>query len=132
MIQAFFKRQTSFLLKLGLLALLLFAVHWWVISNFFNAVEFFFPLWQIYAFHFVTVLILFTIINYKFSQGGGAILNYFLVATILKMLLCIVFLLPLLLSDFQGKRPDVLNFFFPYFTFLFFEVFSLNLLLTKK
>jgi hypothetical protein len=128
----FLKRQISFLLKLGLLALLLFAVHWWVISNFFNGFEFFFPLWQIYAFHFLTVLILYTVINYKYSQGGAAILNYFLVATILKMLLGIVFLLPLLLSDFQSKRPDVLNFFISYFIFLFFEVYSLNLLLIKK
>ncbi len=130
--RTFRKSQSSFLLKLCLLTFILFAVHWWLLINLFSTLELFLPVWQVYIFHFVTVMIVYTIINYKTFHGGGAILNTFLVSTIVKMLLCIVFLLPLLLSDFQNKKPDVFNFFIPYFVFLFFEVFSLSTLLTKK
>jgi hypothetical protein len=47
------------------------------------------------------------------------------------MILAIMFLLPILLSDFENKQPDVFNFFIPYFLFLFFEVFALTRFLQK-
>tara|TARA_B100001093_G_C26612558_1_gene920872 strand:- start:545 stop:715 length:171 start_codon:yes stop_codon:yes gene_type:complete len=51
--------------------------------------------------------------------------------TLLKMILLILFLLPLFLSDFEAKRTVLFNFFVPYFFFLFFEIFSLKKLLQK-
>lgn len=128
---AFSKRQWSFSLKLILLTSLLFASHWWIIHNFFATEQFFFPLWQVYVFHFALVFIIFSAVNYRFSNNGG-VLNYFLGGSIVKMLFSVLFLLPLLLSDFEFKRPDVYNFFFVYFSLLFFEVFNLSKLLNEE
>jgi hypothetical protein len=44
--------------------------------------------------------------------------------TLLKMILAVLFLLPLLFSDFENKQADVFNFFIPYFLFLAFEILS--------
>jgi len=52
--------------------------------------------------------------------------------TLLKMILAIVFLLPVFLSETENKQPDVFNFFIPYFLYLFFEVYSLTTFLQKK
>jgi hypothetical protein len=129
--EVFKKRQLSFLLKLGLITVLVAGSHLYLFENFFSDSLLFFPLWQIYAFHVVTVLLIYTVINYKFSNGNSVIFNYFMIGTLLKMVLAFLFLLPLLLSDFQSKKPDVMNFFIPYFIFLAFEVYSVNFFLNK-
>ncbi len=129
--EVFKKRQLSFLLKLGLITVLVAGSHLYLFENFFSDSLLFFPLWQIYVFHVVTVLLIYTVINYKFSNGNSVIFNYFMIGTLLKMVLAFLFLLPLLLSDFQSKKPDVMNFFIPYFIFLAFEVYSVNFFLNK-
>lgn len=129
--EVFKKRQLSFLLKLGLLSLLLFGVHLYLFQSFFADSATFFLIWQIYLFHFTTVLLIYSVINYKFSNGTTVVFNYFMIGTLLKMILSFLFLLPFLLSDFESKKPDVLNFFIPYFIFLAFEVFSVNYFLNK-
>jgi hypothetical protein len=48
-----------------------------------------------------------------------------------KMVLAILFLLPLLLSSLDDKIPDVFNFFIPYFIFLIFEIYSITSLLKE-
>ena len=130
--EAFKKRQTTFLIQLVVVSLLLFATHSYLLYHFANEVLFFFPLWQIYVFLFVVTLLLYSIVNYKFSNGKTEIFNIFMVSTFLKMILAIIFLLPLLLSKQEYKQPDVFNFFIPYFLYLFFEVFSLTNFLKKK
>lgn len=121
----FKKRQASFLLKLTLFAILIFAIHTYL-ASYFIMETLFFPLWQIYAFHFVITYALYTAINYQFSKGKKEIFNTFMLSTLLKMVISILFLLPLILSDFEHKKPDVFNFFGPYFLFLAFEVYSIS------
>jgi len=128
----FKKRQITFLLQLIGVSVLLFAIHSYILYNFAKEIFFFFPIWQIYTFHFIITLVLYTIINYRYSSGKKEIFNLFMVMTFLKMLLAILFLLPLLLSDVENKQPDVFNFFIPYFLFLFFEVFALTRFLQKQ
>ncbi len=130
--EAFKKRQLTFLLQLIGVSVLIFGVHSYLLHHFASELEFFFPIWQIYVFHFVITLIFYSVINYKFSSGKKEIFNLFMVMTFLKMILAIVFLLPLLLSDFKNKQPDVFNFFIPYFLFLFFEVYALTRFLQKS
>ena len=129
--ETFRKRQFSFLLKLGLFTFLVGGVHFYLFNSLFAGTLIFFGLWQIYAFHFVTVLLIYSVINYKYSHGKTAIFNYFMVATLLKMALALVFLLPLILSDLPNKLPDAINFFIPYFLFLAFEVYGVVFLLNK-
>lgn len=127
----FKKRQLSFLLQNILISILVFGIHAYLMSYLATDLPLFFPLWQIYMFHFVVTTVLYTIINYQFSNGKTEIFNTFMVITFLKMTLSILFLLPLLLSDFENKQPDVSNFFIPYFLYLFFEVYSVTQFLQK-
>jgi hypothetical protein len=127
----FKKRQILFLLQLSGVSVLLFAIHSYLWYHFAKEITLFFPIWQIYTFHLIITLVLYTIINYRFSSGKKDIFNLFMVMTFFKMALAILFLLPLILSDFENKQPDVFNFFIPYFLYLFFEVFALTKFLQK-
>jgi len=129
--EEFKKRQIAFVVQLIAVTLLLFAIHQYLLSYFTDLKAFFFPVWHIYAFHFLVTLAFYSFINYRFSKGKTNIFNAFMVLTFLKMLLAILFLLPLLLSDFENKQPDVFNFFIPYFLFLFFEVYAITRFLQK-
>jgi hypothetical protein len=130
--KAFNSRELSFLLQNIVFSLILFGIHSYLVSYLTTDIALFFPLWQIYMFHFVITSILYTIINYKYSNGKTDIFNTFMVITFLKMTVSILFLLPLLLYDFENKQPDVFNFFIPYFLYLFFEVYSVTQFLQKK
>ena len=130
--EIFKKRQTSFVIKLLIVSGLLFGIHSYLLHYFAGDTAFFFPVWQVYAFHIIVTFLLFTVINYKYSKGNTQIFNTFMVSTFLKMILAILFLLPLLLSDFENKQLDVFNFFIPYFLFLFFEVYTLTAFLSKS
>ena len=127
--EVFKKRQVSFLLQLIVITLVLLVTHSYLHHYFSNSNALFFPIWQAYAFHVFVTTALYGIINYKYSFGQKAIFNLFMGMTLLKMILSILFLLPLFLSDFEAKRADIFNFFVPYFFFLFFEIFSLTKLL---
>ena len=121
-----------FLLQLIGVSILLFAIHSYLMYHFAKETTFFFPLWQIYTFHLIITLTLYTIINFRFSNGKKDIFNLFMVMTFFKMAFAILFLLPLILSDLENKQPDVFNFFIPYFLYLFFEVFALTKFLQKQ
>lgn len=128
----FKNNQTTFLVQVIGLTLVVFGVHAYVLYHFGKDTAFFFPLWHIYLFHIIVTTALYSIINYRFHSGKKDVFNVFMIATFLKMMLAIVFLLPVLLSDFENKQPDVFNFFIPYFIYLFFEVYSLTKFLQKN
>lgn len=129
---AFKSRQLSFLIQNIVVTLILLGIHSYLLSHFAENYQFIIPLWQIYIFHFVVTTLLYTVINYKYSNGKTEIFNTFMGFTLLKMVLAIVFLLPVFLSETENKQPDVFNFFIPYFLYLFFEVYSLTSFLQKK
>lgn len=128
----FSKRQIAFLLQLLGVTLVVYGVHAYLLNHFAQEGDFFFPLWHIYLFHVLITIVLYSAINYRYSNGKKDIFNLFMVLTFLKMVLAIIFLLPLLLSDMENKQPDVFNFFIPYFLYLFFEVFALTRFLQKQ
>ena len=129
--EVFKKRQLTFLLQLIAVTAILFGMHSYLLSYFAEDVAFFFPVWHIYAFHVLVTALFYTIINYRFSTGKTNVFNVFMILTFLKMIFAILFLLPVLLSDFENKQPDVFNFFIPYFMYLFFEVYALTKFLQK-
>ncbi len=108
----FKKRQVSFLIQLLILTIILVAVHSYLAFYFVREILFF-SFWQVYIFHFVVTLLVYSVINYQDSIGKKQIFNSFMISTILKMILAILFLLPLLMSTFENKKPDVFNFFIP-------------------
>jgi hypothetical protein len=127
----FISRQLSFLIQNLIVTLILLGIHSYLLSHF-KSITYMIPLWQIYVFHFVVTTLVYSVINFQYSNGKTEIFNLFLGFTLLKMILAIVFLLPVILSDMEKKQPDVFNFFIPYFLYLFFEVYSLTSFLQKK
>ena len=125
------KETTSFIIKLIGFAALLFAVHYYILIQFFDG-SLHFPIWTIYVFNAIMVFLVFTIINYKSKKGSKKIYQLFLSLTVIKMILAIVFLLPLFLGKSQHAQLEVVNFFIPYFVFLGFEIFSLSKFLQKS
>ena len=125
------KEATSFIIKLIGFAVLLFAIHFYILSQFFDG-TLHFPIWTIYVFNTVLVFLVFTIISYKNKEGSKKMYQLFLSLTIIKMILAIVFLLPLFLGKSEHAQLEVINFFVPYFIFLGFEIFSLNKFLQKS
>ena len=129
--EAFKKRQITFLLQLIGISILLFGAHKYMLHYFAGEIEFFFPLWHIYLFHLIITLVVYSIINYRYSFGKTDVFNVFMVMTFLKMIFAILFLLPLILSKIGNKQPDVFNFFFFFFLYLFFEVYAITKFLQK-
>lgn len=129
--EGFKKRQTIFVFQLVGISAFLLGIHYYFLFYFAKETLLFFPVWHIYAFQTVVTLIIYSLINYRFSSGKKDIFNLFMGMTLAKMVLAILFLLPLILSDFENKVPDVFNFFIPYFLYLFFEVLSLISFLQK-
>lgn len=127
----FKKRETNFLIQLLGLSALLFGIHYYLNFHFAKEIVLFFPLWHIYVFHIVTVIIIYTLINYRESIGKTEVFNAFILGMLLKMILTIVFLLPWILSKPEQKGIDLANFFIPYFIFLSFEVYSVVKILQK-
>lgn len=128
----FKKRATNFLIQLITLSALLFAIHSYLNFHFAKDIILFFPLWHIYVFHIITVIIIYTLINYLESIGKTEVFNAFMLGMLLKMILVIVFLLPWILTKPEQKGNDLANFFVPYFIFLAFEVYSVTRILQKK
>lgn len=127
----FKKRELDFFFKIILFTGLIYGVHSYLF-HYLTEATIFFPIWHIYIFLFIVTFIVYSLINYKYSNGTTEIFNLFLLATLIKMFLAVIFLLPLLLSDMENKKIDVFNFFIPYFLFLFFEVLTINSFLQKK
>ena len=128
----FIKRERDFLLKLSVVCILLFAIHSYLNYHFAKDILLFFPLWHIYLFHIVTLLLIYTSINYRDSEGKTEVFNAFMLGVLFKMGLVLVFLLPWLLSKPEQQGYDLTNFFTPYFILLAFEVYSITEFLQKK
>jgi len=118
------------MLRLLVFSAILFAIHFYIISQFFEG-DLYFPIWIIYVFNAVLVFIVFSVLNYQNKKGSEKMYQLFLGLTLLKMILAIVFLLPLFFGKSDHSQLEVINFFIPYFLFLTFEIFSLNKFLQK-
>jgi hypothetical protein len=132
MMDQFIKREISFVTLLILFSLLLFGIHWYLDFHFFEGVEYTIPIFSIYIFHIITVTIVFTLINYIVSKGKKEYFILFLGATLVKMILCIVFLLPVLLQPDENSKHEVFNFFIPYFLYLAFELITITQFFKEK
>ena len=126
------KTASAYILKLIALIVILCGIHYYIVFNFFSEKELYFPLWTIYLFNAVLVLIVFGIVQYKVSKGSENAMNIFLSLTIVKMILAIVFLLPVFAGKVAHPQLEVINFFIPYFCFLGFEIYQLNNFFQKR
>ena len=125
------KEVAQFLVSLIVFTGILFVIHFYILSQFFDG-TLYFPVWVIYIFNAVLVFVVFSVIRFKAKQKSDKLYQLFLGLTILKMILAIVFLLPLFFEKSKHTQLEVVNFFIPYFLFLAFEIFSLNRFLQKS
>lgn len=130
--KAFLKTQFQVAIQSVLITLVLFFAHNTLISNFLPKALLVLPLYTIYLFHLIVTTVIIFIVSYKKSQGNDNVFNLFILFTLIKMLLVVVFLLPVFLSDVKNKNYDVFNFFIPYFVYLTFEVYSITKPLKKQ
>ncbi len=120
------KNLLHFFLKLIAFTILLGGIHYYIFYNFFAEIALYIPIWGIYLFNAALVFIVFSLIYYKVSNGSNKSYQLFLIATLIKMMLAIVFLMPLFFGKSAYSVVEVINFFIPYLLFLAFEIYSLN------
>ena len=120
------KEIKGFTIKLIIFALIAFGIHCLVFHILFPEMLLFIPIWTIYLFNGLLVLTIFCYLNYKVGKGSEKAYSIFLVLTLVKMALSLVFLLPLFVEKSDNVVPEVINFFISYFIFLIFEMISLN------
>lgn len=123
------KKITRLFVYLVPITVLFYFIQDFILTTYFNQIEFKIATFSIYIFHFLTVAVSYTLLvlvnKYFFQQTGYA----FLAFGIIKMALSVFFLMPVIDSDIANKIPDVLSFFMPFFIFLLLEtIFSVNLL----
>ena len=126
------KTATSYVIQLFALTAVLMAIHYYIYVNFFDDMELYLPIWGIYAFNAAMVLAVFGIVWYQVSQGSQKAYQIFLSLTGVKMLLSIIFLLPIFMGKSAHPQAEVINCFLPYFCFLAFEIVALNKFLQKQ
>jgi len=124
---------STFLVQIIILTIVLFFIHYTIIRLFFKDSSSLFDITKIYLFLLVTVTAFVYLLVGRSKKKEGKILQSFLILSIIKMLLVIVFLLPLFIEKTDNIRASVANFFIPYFLYLIFEIsYSLKLLNIKK
>ncbi len=126
------KDTINFILKLIGFSFLLCTVHYYIFIIFFSDLDLYLPIWAIYLFNAILVLVVYLMINHKASTDSSKIYNTFLVLTMVKMALAVVFLLPLFAGKSEHARVEVINFFLPYFIFLIFEIKMLSKFLKNQ
>lgn len=102
-------------------SIVLFVTQFLITPFLFPETSFYYSVYIIYVFHFILTFLLFSFlvfVNVNFFDKTG---YTFLATGILKMMASVVFLLPLIQSDFENKIPDIGAFFIPFFLFLLFE-----------
>jgi len=120
----------NFIIRLLIFSILLFVIHIYLIFQFFIG-DLFFPIWSVYVFNGLLVFLVYMIMNYQTQKGGKNIFYIFLILTLLKMVLAVVFLLPLFFGKSMHTQLEIFNFFIPYFLYLAFEIISINKFLQK-
>ncbi len=121
------KDYSVFFIKLLLITAAVMGIHYYIYSIFFEDLTLYFPIWTIYAFNAVMVAGVYAFISYRVSKGSKNAFNLFLALTVVKMILVLIFLLPVFAGKTANVMPEVSNFFVAYFVLLTFEVLSLNI-----
>lgn len=119
------------LLQFLALAVILYAAHWYILDQFFSETPMYLSLLVIYLFNAIMVTVVLSVVILKVGKGYKKGYKLFLTLTLIKMALAIVLLLPLFFGKADNPKVDVINFFIPYFFFLAYEIWTLNVFFQK-
>jgi len=117
--------------KLAFLSTIFWGIHYYLVSHFFT-LDLYIPLWAIYCFNVVLVVIIYTSLRLCHRFWPKYVLQGFIGLTVFKMLLAILFLWPLFLNQSGHTKLEVFNFFIPYFIYLAIEIRALNRVLQNS
>ena len=120
----------SFFFNLLILAAVLFAVHSYLLYQFYEG-DLIIPVWAIHAFNIFLVITVYYVLDKNVQNGQKKVLYLFFALTIGKMFLALLFLSPLFFKESANLELEVMNFFVPYFLYLAFEIFSIYNFLQK-
>lgn len=118
-------KRSQFLSSLSLLFLItivLFIIHSLVVLNLEGDNYFYYPVWSIYVFHFIVTSLVFGLLSWVGRWMPQYVGYTFMGTILLKMIVSLVFLLPLIRLKEFSKMPDFFSFFIPYFIFLLAEI----------
>lgn len=125
------EKISGFLIKLFIFTVILATVQF-LITNYLLHLELFYSTWLIYLFHALVTFGIYAalvFVHQTFQEKTGFA---FMACSLLKMLLSVLFLLPIMLSDFGRPLNDIFAFFIPYFLYLAFEtIFAVKLINSK-
>ena len=106
------------LIKWLAFSVILFGVHIYVFRNFAEGITLYLPLWGVYLFNSTVALLVSFFGKTPILKILGKPTNHFDVDRVLKMVLAIIFLLPLFTGKSEHPKTETINFFFiPYFCF---------------
>ncbi len=105
-----------------IISLILFAIQKVVIAILPPDYIFYYPVWAIYLFHFLLTLLVLTGLYFVGKIFPNYIGLTFMGFILLKMIVAVVFLIPLIKMENVSKIPDFVSFFVPYFIYLFLEI----------
>lgn len=102
-------------------ALILYILQYFVTVQLFASVPFYYSTWSIYVFHIIIALAAYLFLLFVHKNFPDKTGFTFMGMGVIKMMACVVFLIPMIQSDTVDRIPDVAAFFIPYFMFLLFE-----------
>lgn len=123
---------SDFLKGLVPLSLILFLAQYFFVEHLKETYPFFYSTISIYLFHFFVSIGIFIFLILVRRNAPNFTGYAFLALSFLKMLICVLFLVPLIKMEDVNKIPDVIAFFIPFFLILFWETFSASKLLAKE
>lgn len=126
------KDLLNFLKGLVPLTLILFLVQYFFVEHLKENFIFFYSTISIYLFHFFVSIGIFIFLILVRRNAENYTGYAFLGLSFLKMMICVLFLVPLIKMEGVDKIPDVIAFFVPFFFILFWETFSASKLLNKE
>jgi len=108
-----------------LFTIILFALHKYFQHFFFKEVFLFHPIYTIYLFLMISFIGIFYFIIKAYVSKPDAILTTFLIGSLAKSGVAILFFIPVLFNKPENLNITVFGFFIPYFLFLFFEIYQI-------
>lgn len=122
----------NFIKYLVLFTLITAGLQYLLIAFVLEPQQYYYNTFSIYAFLFFITLLLYLAILYIHSVFSEYTGYAFMASSFFKMLLSVLFLLPIIRGDDRSYIADVVAFFVPYFLYLFFETFFVVELLKDK
>ena len=112
-------------------SIILFGFQYYIMDSLSEKYNFFYEAWSIYLFNIAATFVVYLLLIYIHKNVPTYTGFTFLGASFFRMMLAIIFLIPLIKGDVKSPIVDLSTFFIPYFLFLLFETYFTIRLINK-